>query len=216
MARDLTKEREDICRPIARQLFEKFATHNDLPLGEATDQEVVDFYNKMYVEDFLPLVIDHDGFKISYIDHLFQLMHLIVDNVKGRCEILLNQDYTKASVALAKEIFAEIAAMKDDLPFELISESDKIVEAYSPIAKNIDARTIAVPGLAQKSPSMSFSMMHSALDDLKIRAAMTIQVRSDAMTNLALGLTEKDDLTIKGLAAKLNELYAKKDKGVDK
>jgi hypothetical protein len=212
--KDLTKEREDVCQPIAWKLFAAFAKKTDLPLGEATNEEVIDYYNKMYTEDFMPLVIENDKFKISYLDHLFQLMHLIIDNVQARTEILLNQDYIKAASDTASKLFTVIAN-RPELPFEAVKESESALNAYTDASQATEVVMRSVPELITRSPSEAFKMMHSAIDDLKIRIAMTLQVRSDQMTNLALDLNDKDDLTVKLLSEKLTALYAKKKAPVD-
>ena len=210
--RDLTQLREDVCQPIARALFGAFSKRDNLPLGEASAQEIIDYYNEMYVSDFLPLVINHPKFKWNYLDYVFELMHLIVDSLKERTEILLNQDYTKASAKAGIKLFAILAKYQEQLPFDPVKKNEETLKAYLPAAAEVEEAVKSIPELASVSPLQSFTMLHAALDDLKIRAAFTLNARMDTMTNLALGLVDKDDLTIKDINEKLTALYEAKTK----
>ena len=98
-SRDLTKERDDVLLPIARALFARLGDRADLLMGLASEQEMMDYYNEVYVTDVLPLILN-DKIKFSYIEPLFGFMMQAVSELKNRTAMNLNHRLDQAVTGL--------------------------------------------------------------------------------------------------------------------
>ena len=70
-----------------------------LLMGLASEQEMMDYYNEVYVTDVLPLILN-DKIKFSYIEPLFGFMMQAVSELKNRTAMNLNHRLDQAVTGL--------------------------------------------------------------------------------------------------------------------
>lgn len=78
---DLSKEREQACVPVAKEIISILASEPDLMLGEQNPQELQDFYKKLFVEKIEP-ILRRENIKVIWMSYLFQIMMQPIDNTK--------------------------------------------------------------------------------------------------------------------------------------
>lgn len=95
--RDLTQERDNEVIPAALAILKAIANKPDLPMGartEAQGLEVAKYYQKLYQEDIVPILLEHN-LRLVDIPYLFQLVLQPVNFAK---------DLTDASLKMNEEI----------------------------------------------------------------------------------------------------------------
>jgi len=122
--KDLTKQRDEVCIPIVREIFKKLGARANLLMGPASQIDLLDFYNEVYSMDIIPLLMRED-FKVVYLEYVFNLMMQVVGNVQDRTLISINH---RTDQMVAKKLGLED---KNDLT---IPQLDRELKALFPKA----------------------------------------------------------------------------------
>lgn len=73
-ARDLTRERDEACKPVAIALIQALAKRDDLPMGSQLDAgAAAEYMQKVYQEDCVPLLLKHN-LKLKDISFVFSII----------------------------------------------------------------------------------------------------------------------------------------------
>lgn len=96
--RDLTKERDERCIPIAREMLKRIAAREDLPLGNhgKSEEEIVNYYGDLYMEEIAFLLHKADVRVEEDINYIFQLAFEPLTQIQTRTTMTINARYRQA------------------------------------------------------------------------------------------------------------------------
>lgn len=99
---DLTKIRDNICKPIALEVLKAIAEEGDkLAIGStATETELLAYYNTLYESKIAPIIMAHaDTLRVIDVDFVFkiamQAIELVRDRVNATFDVRYNQALAK-------------------------------------------------------------------------------------------------------------------------
>ncbi len=96
MARDLTQEREDFCKPIAAKILSVLAAETDLHMGQQNQEELDAYFKNLFSEKIEPIIREAD-IKLSDMTFIFSLILQPLNNLKTAMVDAVNQAYDTCS-----------------------------------------------------------------------------------------------------------------------
>ena len=129
--RDYTAERNTRAIPIARELLKRLANREDLVMGDASQEEMIEYYSKVYVEDIIPYLLEKEV-RIGDIGYIFKIMLQVINYTQDRTALTIELLYDKVT---AKKWG------KTDTDDVTVTELDQVLKehfAEEKIAKTVD------------------------------------------------------------------------------
>ena len=94
--RDYTAERNTRSLPIAKELLKRLALREDLKMGDVPQEELIEYYSKVYVEDIIPYLLENNV-RIGDISYIFKIMLQVINYAQDRTELTIDLLYNKAT-----------------------------------------------------------------------------------------------------------------------
>ena len=97
--KNLTKERDLECVPLAREVLRILGAHSDLAMGSedsgVTQEQAIEYYNNIFINELGPLFIEKNV-KYSHIKYIFALVLEALEFLRLRTEMTLDNHYLNA------------------------------------------------------------------------------------------------------------------------
>lgn len=140
---DLTKERDDRCIPIVRELIKRLGNRADELVMEASNkdanrQDTLDYYGKVFLEDVIELLLQNNV-RVDEVGYIFRLMLEPITHLSQQTTMALDMHENTALASLyGKNDPREITVV--DVHRVLIERAENDPQANAAFQKNKELR----------------------------------------------------------------------------